>query len=76
MMMDMPDSLRWVAEGERPQPKTQPRIPLTVQVRKQQLCLVFKRANQGVGAATAWCSTKTQRQPASPQALAKQFKAH
>lgn len=73
MMMDMPDSLRRVAKGERPQPpKTQPRILLTVQVGKQQLCLVFKRANQG--AASAWCST--QRQPASPQALAKQFKAH
>lgn len=73
-MMDMPDSLRRVAKGERPQPKTQPRILLTVQVRKQQLCLVFKRANQGT--ASAWYSTKTQRQPASPQALAKQFKAH
>lgn len=59
-MMDMPDSLRWVAEGERPQPKTQPRILFTVQVRKQQLCLVFKRANQGAGA--------LQRHKDSPQA--------
>lgn len=76
MMMDMPDSLRRVAKGERPQPpKTQPRILLTVQVRKQQLCLVFKRAR----ARSCQCLvlyTKTQRQPASPQALAKQFKAH